>query len=311
MNLLVQACNLTNAINLSKIGVHTVIVGEINFASRLPGDVTIEEIKQLKQKGIRFAVLVNNLFSETELESLELYLIELSKIKPESVIFHDFAVCYINEEKKLGLNLTYHPETVVTSYAQFDFYKKNNINSVCLARELFLSEVKKINSNAEGMRTEVQAHGLCFMMQSRWNMMESYKQYVENKDLSFSQRDLMLIKEETRDLGNYIFEDRNGTHMFTGYEMCTIDILDKLQNSLINNIRIDSAMREQEWIEEVSTVYIEAINHLNKDKEDYKNNANIYLERIQKINSKTVLSKGFYGPAMENLHLQKNFKGGK
>lgn len=311
MNLLVQACNLTNAINLSKLGVHTVIVGEISFASRLPGDINLKEIKELKDKGIRIAVLVNNLFSETELEALENYLSELSKIKPDSVIFHDFAVQYINEENNLGLNLTYHPETVVTSYAQFDFYKQNNINSVCLARELFLSEVKKINQNANGMRTEVQAHGLCFMMQSRWNMMESYKQYVENKDLSFSQRDLMLIKEETRDLGNYIFEDRNGTHMFTGYEMCTVDILHKMKKSLIENIRIDSAMREADWIENVSKIYIEAINLLKINEEEYILNSAIFLKRIQDLNPKTVLSKGFYGPAMENLHLQKDFKGGR
>lgn len=311
MNLLVQACNLTNAINLSKIGVHTVIVGEISFASRLPGDINLKEIKELKDKGIRIAVLVNNLFSETELEALENYLSELSKIKPDSVIFHDFAVQYINEENNLNLNLTYHPETVVTSYAQFDFYKQNNINSVCLARELFLSEVKKINQNANGMRTEVQAHGLCFMMQSRWNMMESYKQYVENKDLSFSQRDLMLIKEETRDLGNYIFEDRNGTHMFTGYEMCTVDILHKMKKSLIENIRIDSAMREADWIENVSKIYIEAINLLKINEEEYILNSANFLKRIQDLNPKTVLSKGFYGPAMENLHLQKDFKGGR
>jgi putative protease len=307
MKLVVQACSLLNAIELNKLGVDKIIVGDEKYASRLPGNVNLEEIKSLVQNKVDIRVSINNLFSETQLLDLQNYLLDLYKIGVKEIIFHDFAVVQILKENNLldHFHLTYNPETLVTSYGQFNFYKKNGIKAVSLARELFINEIKEISANNDcKMELEIQCHGLSFMMQSRWSLLSNYKDYIEQQQINVGGDSSILIKEDTRRLGNYIYEDTNGSHMFTGYDLQTLDILEKINDLNINYIRIDSACKNSEWIVFVSHLYLKAIKMIKENEYDEKQK-NLLISELKGYDTKILYSNGFLGKAKDNPHVER------
>jgi putative protease len=169
--LLVNPISLGNAKALIKKKVDQISVGLKKFSNRNACCLTISQILQCqalaKSTGTKIIVLVNKIFFEDDLPELTKHLLELNQHGLTNVIFADYAVPQIIYENKLKFNLTYHPETLVVNYGQFDFYLDNKINQVVLARELNLLNIQEIAKNKNKMQIQVQVGGYGYMMQSR------------------------------------------------------------------------------------------------------------------------------------------------
>lgn len=261
----------------------------------------IEKICKAKQKTKVF-ILVNQFFFEQDLDKLLNYLVKLNELKVDGIYFQDYAVAQLVQENKLKLNLIYHPETLVTSYGQFDFFQKNKINHVVLARELFKTEVKNIcEHKPKQMQLEIQAQGLMFIMHSRWKMISNFQKYA---DLKINSRDKFWIRETLRKYPNAIYEDEYGTHMFSGYELCVIEILNELKQMGIDFIRIDNIMQNKKWCEIMTYTYDKAIKLANQNKLT-KKAIETSLKTIQIAAKPHDVSLGFLGTVKDNYHLVK------
>lgn len=302
MELTVEAFSLDHALKCIEIGVDNLILGNELFANRLSYSFNESEIANLvnKRKTTKIWIKVNNFFFEHEIDRLEMYLRWLSSLEIEKVIFQDYAVAQINFENNLNLNLHYNPETLVTSYGQFDFFKENNINSVFVARELMYNELQEICENKNGMKIEIQAFGYGFIMHSRWKLITNYEKHYNyhlNKDNEF-----IKIKEHLRKYPNLLFEDNQGTHMLTGYIIDLSELLLNLYEINVDYLNLNFLNTDNNYAIEITKVYNTLLKDVVSNKKINLNQINI----IKELSSKYLLSQGFLGGTKHFLHLAKD-----
>ncbi len=302
MKLVIQAYDINHANYCLKKNIDGLIIGQQKYSLRDNYYFTNDELETLiKNKNkTKIFVKVNAFFFEQDLEHLTNYLKYLSSLNIDGVIFSDFAIPQINEELNLNLKLKYAPETLVTSYYQFDFFKEINCASVTLARELGLKEVIEIcEHKKDGLEIEMQGHGFLFIMHSRWKLISNFEQYYK---IHLKHQEL-LIREDLRKLPNIITEDAFGTHMYSGFQLYTIDILDQIKN--IDWLRIDTINMSKEEVQYTTEVYQKAISLLNDNIDLYKQYVENEINHFKHLFN-TPIAHCFLGGIKTILHMEKN-----
>jgi putative protease len=166
MELLVNPTSYANALNLIKLGVHQISVGTKEFSTANSCQLSLEEITELvkyKNKA-KILVLVNRIFFEPEIKNLENFLIKLSELDIDGIIYCDYAVNQIIFEQKIKIYQIYNPETLVVNYGQIPFYLENGINEISLARELSGYNINEIIKHKQNMKIQLNVAGYSYMM---------------------------------------------------------------------------------------------------------------------------------------------------
>lgn len=300
MQLLIEPVNYTHAINCIEQNVDIILVGNEQFSTRIVHSFSIEEIKKIleNKKNTQVWIKVNTFFFEPEIIELEKYLTLLSTLPIDKVVFQDYAICEINHNNKLGLELHYNPDTLITSYGQFYFFRNINVNSCFLARELLINEILEIAKQKETTKIEVQGLGYGMIMHSRWKIITNFESFyntnIRDDDLK------VLIRENLRKIPNIIFEDIHGTHMLTGYIISAFKVLEKLNNS-IDYLSLSFLCMKNVDINSITTLFLEAFNDIKNNSYD----AVLYIEKLQKLLPDKLISAGFLGGPKDILHMQK------
>lgn len=288
LQLLVNPINFNNAKALIDLGVHQIFVGIKNFSTYCECLLSINEIKQLiKQKNkTKIYVNINKYFFEHEIKELQDLLVALSNLSIDGIIFSDFAIPQILFEKNIKIYLIYNPETLITNYGQFDFYLKNNINEVCLARELQKSEIQEMAKHKNKIKIQIQACGYSFVMQSKWKLLSTFAK-VNNIEHDLTNKKL-YIKEVNRLHPMIIFEDKNGTYVHTKYDLDLIEHISEIKKMNIDTVRIDSFLHDENWVLDKTKQYLAAIN------------------RDKSFSSQSIFANGFYTTAKNNVYTIKD-----
>lgn len=306
MKIIVSPANYQNAVDLINQQADVLLLSDNQFAVRNQYNCSLEELKKLveQKKNTQIWVNVNAFFYEQDLEALTQYLKQLSQLNIDRVIFNDLAVPQIDFEEHLNLKLHYDPNTLVTSYGQFDFYVENGFKSVSLSNELFLPEVLMILKNKpNNLEISMQVNGLVFIMHSRWNLVTNFQDYVQDKDDEYVKNKMFFIREESREWPNIIYEDQHGTHMYTGYELCLIEYLDQFKNAGLDYIKLDNIMHNDgDYTLKLLSIYQKALSEL--DSETYKQNKKQYFEDCQALALNNQAHTGFIGGPKEIKHYE-------
>lgn len=303
IELFVHCCNEKLAIRLDEKKVDYIVVGFKDFSCRFNNYFDTKSLKATKNKlkNSKLCVFLNNLYSENDLQELEKLLLFLEDINIDLVMFSDFAIPQIVYEKKLNLKLHYNPETLVTSYGQFPFYMENNIHKVNVATELTIKELEKLCANKNDMYVSTKGFGLGFIMHSRWPMISNFANYSELPQSFFNDIKYLLIKEDERILPNIIFEDSFGTHMLTGYYICSILQINILKQMKINALIIDSLFIHDDDL--TLDFVVEKYLYVLENEIDDNELKFIYLEIEKRMELK--ISPGFFGEYNDVLHTLK------
>lgn len=303
MEIITTPFNYDDAIELVKNNVDIILLTDSRFGVRNVFDCNYELLLKILDyrnsinSNTKIWVNVNAFFFEQDILELEKYLIQLDSLSNEieKIVFNDFSICQICYEQNLKLNLHYDPNTLVTSYGQFELYKNNNINSVSLSNELFLPEIITILKNKpENFKIAIQCHGHVFIMHSRWNLISNFKNYVEDITDEYVKNKVYYIKELDRKFSNIIYEDKHGSHMLSGYELCIIKELKQLYDNGLDYIKIDNIFQSNKYSLEIYKVYKEILNSFKLNKYNDINFDKLY-EQLKKIGNSKILSAGFVG----------------
>lgn len=265
------------------------------------------EFKKQVKSNTKIWININAFFFEQDIEGLEEYLVYLNSKSNliDKIVFNDFAIPQICFEKSLNLNLHYDPCTLVTSYGQFSLYQDNNINSVSLSNELFLPEVLMILKNKPmNFQIALQAHGYSFIMHSRWNLVTNFKNYVEDNNDEYIKNKVYYIKELSRQFANIIYEDKHGSHMLTGYELCILKQIKQLYENGLDYIKIDCIFQENGYSLAIYKLYKSLIFDIQNNEYDESKVDDLYQRAIN-ISNKHILSSGFLGGIEGILNYEK------
>lgn len=299
MKVIVSPANYLNALDLIRINTHYLLIGQEGFSVRKNYDFSNDELEKIinQKQNTKILILVNRTFFEEDIEPLTKYLVELSKLKIDGIVFSDFAVVQICKEHKLNFEFFYNPETLVTNYGQFEFYLKNKINNVFVSRELRINEVKQILDNKQQMNVGMQCSGYSFIMESKWKMIENFNQEY-NLQIPLNKK--LYLKEETRDFPTIIYQDKYGTYLYTSYCLSIIKQLIELSTKP-DYLFIDSFLHDEQWVEEMTQLYLEICND--------PSNTSKYLEMEKEICKNESINSGFLGDTKNMVYLREEEHG--
>ncbi|MDX1770194.1 MAG: peptidase U32 family protein [Planococcaceae bacterium] len=262
--LLVTPKSVNHLNELISAGADAFLIGEKQFGLRLPGEFKLTDIEKSVQlahaSNKKVYVSMNALFHNEKIDALLPYMKNLEKMNVDGIVFGDPAIVQIKKESQLSIPLHWNTETTATNWFTANYWGRRGANRAVLARELSLEEVVEIKENAE-VAIEVQIHGMTCMFQSKRALLGNYFLY-QDKAMEIENRSSgqpMFLHDKERNNKYPIFEDVNGTHIFSPNDMCLIDELGEMIEAEIDSFKIDGILQEESYITTVTALYRQAI----------------------------------------------------
>lgn len=211
---------------------------------------TLDEIKKLNRNDI--CLKVDKIITEEEVESLDEFIQETSKLNIKYYVYTDLAVLYLLKKYKLDDKCMYFSKTINCSKTDISEYNKMGIKCL-VSTELTLDEIKEISDLENNI---IYTYGYSNIFYSKRKLVSLYKDYA---NLDYECKDkLYTLKEETREERYPILENNNGTFIYTPYIYTLFHEIDKINKN--NYFYIDSTFIEEEDLLEVLNIYNEGMN---------------------------------------------------
>lgn len=286
--LLVTPTSISHLEDLIVAGADAFLVGEQFFGLRLPGEFTLKDIARARiltsKQNKKLYVAMNALFHNDKLEALAPYMKKLQETGVDGIIFGDPAVLIARREAEVTIPLHWNTEQTATNYFTANYWGKRGSTRAVLARELSLDEVVEVKENAE-VQIEVQVHGMTCIFQSKRSLLGNYFLFQE-KAMEVENRSInshMFLHDKERSNKYPIYEDSNGTHIFSPNDMCMIDELDELLDAEIDSLKIDGILQDPFYVTAVTGYYRQAIDAYYESKVAYKACKKDLLNKIEEI----------------------------
>lgn len=287
--LLVTPKSIEHIKALIEAGADAFVIGEQKFGLRLAGEFSVSQVEEatklIHESGKKVYVAVNALFHNDRLDALDDYLKEMQRIGVDALIFGDPAVVVSVRELGITIPLHWNPETIATNWFQANYWADRGAKRAVLARELSLDEVLEIKENARP-EIEVQVHGMTCMFQSKRSLLGNYFLYrnevmeVENR----KENKNMFLHDKERKNKYPIYEDLNGTHIFSPNDMCLIDELTELFEGGIDSLKFDGVLQSEDYITTTTNCYRQAIDaYFDKGEDAYEAIKDELLAKIEEI----------------------------
>lgn len=298
---------LAPAGNLEKLkmaliyGADAVYIGGEKFGLRAQaGNFTIEDMKEgvrlAHELGKKIYVTVNIIPHNEDLEGFSDYVRELQSIGVDALIFSDPGIFLIIKEAAPEMELHLSTQANNTNYKSAEFWYKQGVKRVVLARELSLTEIKEIiDKSPKDLEFEAFVHGaMCISYSGRCLL----SNYMVGRDANRGEcahpcRYKYYLLEEKRP-GQYmpVEEDEKGTYIFNSRDLCMIEHIPELVKSGIKSFKIEGRMKSSYYIATVVGAYRKAIDHYFADPDNYVTDKEL-VDEVHKASHRE-FSTGFY-----------------
>lgn len=287
--LLVTPQSIKHVKALIAAGADAFVIGEQQFGLRLAGEFTVAQVEEatnlIHAAGKKVYVAVNALFHNDRIEALEAYVQEMQRIGVDALLFGDPAVVMAVREFGITIPLHWSAETIATNWFQVNYWGERGAKRAVLARELSLDEVIEIKENT-AHEIEVQVHGMTCMFQSKRKLLGNYFLYRDEVMEIEQRKDSknMFLHDKERKNKYPIYEDINGTHIFSPNDMCIIDELTELFEAGIDSLKFDGVLQSFDYVVTVTNLYRQAIDAYFEQGEDaYEDLKDELLAKIEEI----------------------------
>ncbi|PKM96180.1 MAG: peptidase U32 [Firmicutes bacterium HGW-Firmicutes-1] len=300
--LLIPAGSLENLIIAVKYGADAVYIGGEEFGLRAKAkNFTMEDMKEgiryAHENGVKVYVTANIIAHNDDLEGVLEYFRQLKEIKPDGLIVADPGILDIARAEIPEIEIHLSTQANNTNYAALNFWHKQGVKRVVVARELSFKEITTIRLRTpKDLDLEAFVHGaMCISYSGRCLLSNYMTERDANKgECTHPCRWTYNLVEETRP-GEYmpVYENERGTYIYNSKDLCMIEYIGELMKSGIHSFKIEGRMKTQLYVATVTRAYRQAIDDYLKDPELYKRNLPHYLEEVKKCSHRNFTT-GFY-----------------
>ena len=197
-----------------------------------------------------------------------------------------------------------------TNYKTYTFWHKLGAKRVVCARELSLSEIKKIRERIpEDMEIEAFIHGaMCISYSGRCLL----SNYMTGRDANQGActhpcRWKYSVVEETRP-GEYmpVYENERGTYIFNSKDLCMIEHIPELVEAGIDSLKVEGRMKTALYIATMTRTYRKAIDDYFTSEERYRGNMDWYREEIGKCTYRQFTTGFYFGKPTRETQIYDN-----
>lgn len=270
-------------------GADAVYIGGKNMSLRASaGNFTDEEImlavKYAHSIGKKVYVTVNIFAKNEDISQAEKYFKFLERIKVDGVIISDTGLLALalSVAPNLSVNLSTQANTL--NYKTVEFWKKQGVKRVILARELNLSEISEIHTRVPDVEIETFIHGAMCISYSGRCLLSDYRSGRPSNRGECVQacRWQYEIREKNSECGYMeIQEDQRGTYIMNSKDLCLVDYIKELDDAGVCSFKIEGRMKSEYYLATVVNAYRRAIDAYYDLGENYKHNP-LYHEELEK-----------------------------
>lgn len=303
--LVAPAGNMDKLKTAIEYGADAVYAGGKDFNLRnASANFTVDEIglavDYVHKRDKKLYIALNIFAHNHHIPKIEQYLKELAKHPIDAFIVSDPGVLSIVRDIIPEANIHISTQANCTNIRAVDFWHKQGVKRVVLARELSLNEISEISSNSD-CKTEVFVHGaMCLSYSGRCYL----SSYMANRganlgDCAQSCRWKYSLVEEERP-GEYlqVFEDGEFTSIMSSRDMCMIEHIPELIAAGVDAWKIEGRMKSQYYVATVTRIYREAIDtFFENGVYEYQDK---WLEELGKISNRGYNTGFFLGNPGEN-----------
>lgn len=242
-------------------------------------------------------ITLNTFPHAQEIKSWQKYAQKIIRLQPDALIVADIGLIkYLQSITDIPIHLSTQANTV--NHLTANFWKKQGIKRIVLARELNIRDIKLISQKTK-LYLEVFVHGaMCMSYSGRCQI----SNYLVGRDPNKGQciqacrfkYQLYGVKEETRQEEIFpIYEDDLGTYLFNSRDLCMIEYIPQLIKAGISAFKIEGRTKSAYYVGSVTKLYRQAIDEYWQSHQKYKDNLPYYQKEMQKINNRGYTT-GFY-----------------
>ena len=252
-------------------------------------------------KNAKVYVTCNTLPREDELKALPEYLTFLQNAGVDGLIIADLGVMTL--AKRYAPEVPIHMSTQfgATNSASARALYELGVDTVVLARELPLEEIKKIRANTPGeLRLEAFVHGaMCVSFSGRCLL----SNYMTGRDANRGQcaqpcRWKYHLVEETRPGEYFEISEDGGTHIMNSRDMCMIAHIPELIDAGISSFKIEGRMKSAYYTAVVTNAYRQAVDAALAGQELDR----LWVEETEKVSHRPYCTGFYFGDAGQHYN---------
>ncbi|MCO6024728.1 U32 family peptidase [Prevotella cerevisiae] len=268
LELLAPAKNLQIGIAAIEHGADAVYIGADGFGARQAAGNSVEDIRQLCEYAHRFDakvyVTVNTIVYDQEWAAVKELMARLASIHVDGILIQDMGLL----ELKNQTGLPFHASTQcdVRSVEKVRWLKSLGFQRAVLARELSLTEIRKIHEAVPDIQLEVFVHGalcvsysgVCYASQKAFGRSANRGNCAQFCRLKFD-----LVDSE----GTVIEKQR---YMLSLKDLCLASHLEELADAGASSFKIEGRLKDADYVKNVVSAYSRELDQLVKRRpEDY------------------------------------------
>jgi putative protease len=271
-------------------GADAVYLGGKSFGLRnLADNFTLAEmvtaLEYCHARGVRAYLTVNSYPHNDALPHLEQFLADVAQFPFDAYIVADPGVLDLVREISPGREIHLSTQANTINWRSVNFWKKQGIKRINLARETTLDAVRETVSRT-GMKVEIFVHGaLCVSYSGRCLLSNVMAGRDANQgECAHPCRWNYRLMEESRP-GEYfpVMEDENGTFIFNSKDLCLLEHLPDIVSSGVASLKIEGRMKGINYVASVLRVYRQAL-------DEYSDNPEGWICRPEWLEELTKLS---------------------
>ena len=245
--------------------------------------------------GRKSNITVNIAPHNDDLKGIEEYLKYLQKIGADALIVADPGIIEIVKETIPDMRIHLSTQANTTNYRAANFWYKQGVSRIVLARELSFREIEEIvNNSPRDLEFEAFVHGaMCISYSGRCLLSSFMTGRFSNKgDCAQACRWKYNLLEEKRP-GEYypIEENDEGTFIMNSKDMCMVEHLQKFKDLGIKALKIEGRNKSEYYTAIAVRSYRNALDEL--ERPESERNTQYWKEELEKSSHRD-FSYGFF-----------------
>lgn len=259
-------------------GADAVYFGGEMFSLRAgAGNLTVKEMKEgisyAHSRGVKCYLTINIFPHNEDIKPLQRYLNKIKDLGIDAFIVSDPGVIEMIKEIIPEAELHLSTQANMTNYKTAEFWAKQGVKRIVLARELTITEIRKLKrAMGKNMEFEAFVHGaMCISYSGRCLLSNFMIERDANRGAcAHPCRWKYALVEEQRP-GQYypIEEDDRGTYILNSRDLCMIEHLPELIDAGVVSAKIEGRMKSIFYVATIVSAYRRAIDAYYADPKNY------------------------------------------
>ena len=264
------------------------------------GNFSIEDIKDgveyAHTRGKKVHMTVNIFAHNEDVNELAYYLEQIKDISIDAFIVSDPGIIIMVQEHIPNAEIHLSTQANTTNYKTAEFWHKQGVKRIVLARELTFDEIKEFRRRLpETLEIEAFIQGaMCISYSGRCLLSNFMIERDANRgECAHPCRWKYSFVEEKRP-GEYfpVTEDERGTYILNSRDLCMIEHIPEIIESGISSAKIEGRMKSIFYVATIVSAYRRSIDAYYEDPEGYEFKP-VWLSELKKVSHREFTT-GFY-----------------